>query len=348
LESLAAGGVDAFYEGDIARACIGQLNGRGARFTPDDWAPSAEWVAPVSAPFAGAMVHTQPPVSQGFVLPLALRIFEGLLDRAEGRFAEPVLQYVAVVRAFEARVRDAGDPTATAFDVGRLFNQTSVDYMVEESLLVQMTPASVGGDTTYVLAVDGEGNAVSLIQSVFAPWGSGVVVSGTGILLNNRMCGFSLRPGHPNEIAPRKRPMHTLHSFIATDSPAELVPLASKLGRTPEPGELQFVGGTPGAHRQVQTNLQILDAVLRNGADLQDALDAPRWSVAGGGPRGPGVEVEARDPDVLGDTFRGAGLAVESFAGWDGRMGRAYLASVGRRRVEAAGDLRGEGQALVI
>jgi gamma-glutamyltranspeptidase/glutathione hydrolase len=345
LEALAEGGPGAFYEGELRDACIAHLNGRGARFSEEDWRPPGEWREAISAPFAGHLVYTQPPVSQGFVLPLALRVYERLLGRAPGRFADPLLQYSAVLRAFEARVRRAGE----GFDPSALLSGESIEALAAESLRVAETPeVPARGDTTYILAIDAEGNAVSLIQSVFAPWGSGVVVPGTGILLNNRMRGFNLRPGHPNELAPGRRPMHTLHSYMATEQPADLLPLARKLGEAAPPPPLRLVGGTPGAHRQVQTNLQVLDTVLRHGADLQDALDAPRWSIAGGGPGGPGVEVETRTPDVLGGTFRSAGLAVQAFAGWDGRMGRAYIARTRLGWVEAAADLRGDGHVAVL
>jgi gamma-glutamyltranspeptidase / glutathione hydrolase len=106
-----------------------------------------------------------------------------------------------------------------------------------------------------------QGNAVSWIQSVFHPYGSNWVAEGTGILFNNRMNGFSLDPKSPNFIAPGKRPVHTLNAWIATD----------------QSGALKYVGGTPGANVQVQSNFQILVNLVDLGLDVQQACEAPRW-----------------------------------------------------------------------
>ncbi len=335
LDTIAAGGAEPFYTGEIRAACLSALNGRGGCFAVQDWKPPGTWAEPVSTAFAGHLVHTQPPVSQGFALLLALRRYQQLLgDRAA---AESVSQYRAVARAFALRHRHAGDPAFTGFDAARLLaGDTS------EAAPVGALPTD--GDTTYLLAIDAEGNAVSLIQSLFAPWGSGVAVPELGIFMNNRLWGFDLRPGSPNELAPGKRPIHTLHSYLVTEEMPGPTQFQVSAGARPVPPALRLVGGTPGAHRQVSTNLQVLDHVLRRGSDVQDALDAPRWAL---GPDGT-VEVETREPDHLGDEFRAAGVDVTSFDGWDGRMGRAYVARTRPGMVEAAGDLRGEGGVAVL
>ncbi|HEX6029783.1 MAG TPA: gamma-glutamyltransferase, partial [Tepidiformaceae bacterium] len=135
---------------------------------------------------------------------------------------------------------------------------------------------------------------------------------------------------------PGKRPAHTLHSYLVTRDGLE--------GR-----ELAVVGGTPGGYRQPQNNMQILDHILHDHMDLQDALDQPRWSVAP--PRADGrrrVEVEIRPGSGLASEFEPAGIEVIPFPAWDGQMGRPYVAC---REVDgsysAGADLRGEGQALV-
>jgi gamma-glutamyltranspeptidase/glutathione hydrolase len=163
--------------------------------------------------------------------------------------------------------------------------------------------------------------------------------------MNNRMRGFTLQPGHPNEIAGGKRPMHTLHSYLVTVPGPELLPLAEKTGGAPHPAQLLAVGGTPGAHRQPQTNLQVLDHLLRERMDPQDALDAPRWARS---ERSTGVDVERRAPDALGESFRRAGVPTTGIEGWHGQMGRSYLALVEPNGVAVAADLRGEGSALVL
>ena len=191
-------------------------------------------------------------------------------------------------------------------------------------------------DRVFVLAIDGEGNAASWIQSVFAPWGSRVWVPEWGILMNNRITSFTLEPGHANEIAPGKRPAHTLHSYVVTREAADGT-------------ELAVVGGTPGGYRQPQNNMQILQHILGEGMDVQDALDQLRWAVAPSGVDGRGrVEVEVRPGSSLAAEFEAAGIEVIPFPAWDGQMGRSYVAC---REVDGSyavgADLRGEGQALV-
>ena len=326
FRALAEGGAGSFYEGEVAEECLATLNGLGAAFTPDDWRAPAEWATPLSVGFGGVLVHTQPPPSRGLVTMLALR----RLARSEGGIGT---QVEALREAFAAVDREAGDPRVTGFDAAALLRGGAA-------------PARAGagsggdGDTTALVAIDGEGNAVSLIQSVFSAWGSGVLSASTGVVFNNRMRGFSLDEGHPNELAGGKRPMHTLHNYIVT-SPPDL-PLAGEASG-PRDGELVAVGGTPGAHRQPQTNVQVLDAVLRQGADPQDALDAPRWALDTDG----SLYAEARTPDTLGEALRAQGLAFETLAAWDGWTGRACLALVTGQGIAAAHDLRGEGIAIV-
>ena len=330
LGDIAAGGADAFYGGEVARACREWLVGQGAAFSAEDWRGPARWERPVSAPFAGATVFSQPPPSQGFVLPLALKLYVELLDGRSG-LADCVLQHAALAQAFQLRATYAGDPDTTGFDAQRLIDDTHLG-----SLITPGAPVPAGdGDTTYLLAIDAQGNAVSLIQSLFAGGGSGVLVPGTGVIMNNRMCGFTLREGHPNVLAPGKRPMHTLHSYIATG---------------PE-GELRVVGGTPGAMQQPQTNLAVLDAILRRGMDVQDALDEPRWSMGAFAPFRPDyreVLVERHSPDLFSPAFRDAEVDVEDCDSWTASMGRAYVAVVDEGGIAAASDVRGEGLAIVM
>ena len=329
LRTLAADGAAAFYEGAIADALLATLNGLGAAFTADDWRDPAEWVKPLAVEFGGALVHTQPPPSRGLVTMLALRRLARSAETDVGGQVE------ALREAFAAVDAEAGDPRVTGFDAAALLRAGGARRQAFAG-----SDDDGDGDTTALVAIDGEGNAVSLIQSVFSAWGSGVLASGTGVLFNNRMRGFSLEAGHPNELAGGKRPMHTLHSYLVTTPPDP--PLAGKPGG-PRDGALLAAGGTPGAHRQPQTNVQVLDAVLRGGADPQDALDAPRWALDTDG----SLYAEARTPDRLGEALRAAGLAFEPLTAWDGWTGRACLATLAGEGVAAAYDLRGEGIAIV-
>ena len=328
LRAINACGPEAFYEGDVAERCLAALNGLGAEFTAGDWRAPADWVTPLAVDYAGLRVYTQPPPSRGLVLMLALKRLEA--DRGEGGVGARV---EALRAAFAAVDGEAGDPRATSFDAAALL-------LAGAESAREGAATSGDGDTTSLVAIDVDGNAVSLIQSVFSGWGSGVLAPGTGVLFNNRMRGFTLEEGHPNELAGGKRPMHTLHSYLVTTVPD--LPMAGAEASA-EDGELVAAGGTPGAHRQPQTNVQVLDALLRGGADPQDALDAPRWALDTDGT----LHAEVRTPDQLGDELRAAGLAVAPLAAWDGWTGRASLSLRTPQGIAAAHDLRGEGLAIV-
>ncbi len=329
LEAVASEGAAGFYAGSVAEACLGTLNEGGAAFTTADWHGPGRWEVPVQAAFAGFTLHTQPPPSQGFVLPLAAVVYERLLGKRTGQPAA-MLQQEALKTAFTLRTALAGDPGSVDFDAQELLDSAT------SGTLPNLAPSGRpprDGDTTYLLAIDSDGNAVSLIQSVYDVWGSGVFVPGTGILLNNRMCGFSLEDRHPNVLAPGKRPMHTLHTYLVTNPG----------------GSLHAVGGTPGAMQQPQTNLQVLDAILRLGMDPQDALDLPRWalgSLSANDHDYGRVLVEAHSPDELTPAFEAAGLTVENVEAW--RFGRSYVAVIEDAGIAAAADIRGEGLALVV
>ncbi|HCU99820.1 MAG: hypothetical protein CL897_05465 [Dehalococcoidia bacterium] len=323
LEMLANEGPASFYEGEIAKDCLTTLNKLGAAFTPEDWIAPSEWVPPLKVGFENHLIHTQPPPSRGLVTLLALK----RLARTEGDICS---QIESLREAFAAVDQEAGDPRITGFNAEAFLTSGRTTDRIHPG-------SSTDGDTTALVAIDSKGNAVSLIQSVFSAWGSGVFSGNTGILFNNRMRGFSLEEGHPNELLGGKRPMHTLHNYLITSQPE--IPMAGEFSDH----RLVAVGGTPGAHRQPQTNVQVLNAVLREGTDPQDALDAARWALGGDDM----LYAETRNPDVLGEALRSGGLEFEPLAPWDGWTGRACLALVTGQGISAAHDLRGEGLAIV-
>ena len=158
------------------------------------------------------------------------------------------------------------DPEFTPVDVDRILSKEHIATRREQ---IDMTKAwngpeanvQEGSDTTYFIVADGEGNAVSWIQSVFHGFGSAFVPKGTGVLLNNRATGFNLDPTHPNFVEPGKRPAHTLNAWTVTNND----------------GSLAFVGGTPGANIQVQSNFQLIVQLIDLGLDVQESAEAPRW-----------------------------------------------------------------------
>jgi gamma-glutamyltranspeptidase/glutathione hydrolase len=170
-----------------------------------------------------------------------------------------------------------------------------------------IAPVPEGTDTTYFLVADKDGNAVSWIQSVFHGFGSSWVIPETGIILNNRLTGFSLDPASPNIIAPGKRPAHTLNAFTVVN---------------PD-GTLHLVGGTPGANIQVQTNLQLIVNVVDLKMNVQEATEAPRWQHlnapgdSSAEEKGAGVlEIENRVPTAVLDQLRAKGHDVKPLAAW--------------------------------
>ncbi len=342
LEVIASGGEEGFYAGEMADGCRARLTADGANFAAEEWRSPARWLEPVRGGFRGHEVWASPPQTQGFVLPLALALHEhhrtltpNLSPAAAGE-ESTVRMYDSLDTALGIRERELSDPDVTGFDPRGYFAPGELQRLAAAERRPAAAMARADGDTTFLLAVDGQGSAVSWIQSVFAPWGSRVWVPEWGVLMNNRMTSFTLERGHPNEIAPEKRPAHTLHSYLVTREAADGT-------------ELAVVGGTPGGYRQPQNNMQILDHILCEGMDVQDALDQPRWAVAPSGVDGRRrVDVEMWPGSTLAAEFEAAGIDVIPFPAWDGQMGRSYVAC---REVDGSyavgADLRGEGQAFV-
>src|SRR5207237_3679121 len=230
--------------------------------------------------------------------------------------------------AFADRDAHAGDPARVDFDARRLLDaefvatrRRAVSAKASERSEAGslMTPA----DTTYLAVVDRDGNAVSLIESVFSAFGSATVVPGTGILLNNRLAGFSLDPRSPNALAPRKRPVHTLNTVMVLD------------GSSP-----RFVYGTPGRHAQVQTNFQLAVGLIDHGLDVQEAVEAPRWYHDAGRT----LAIESRFSEHVRKGLAAKGHDLHLLGDWAEVTGGAQAVAVDANGVFSAGaDPRREG-----
>jgi gamma-glutamyltranspeptidase/glutathione hydrolase len=191
------------------------------------------------------------------------------------------------------------------------------------------------GDTTYLCVVDRDGLAISFVHSLSLAFGSGITVPGTGILLNDRVGrGFTLEPGHPNRLAPRKRTMSTLNCYLVTRD-----------------GKPEFVGGTPGGDGQFQWNLQVLSSLIDHDAEPEEAVSAPRWT------HGPSTDpwtldapesltIEDRVPAETPEGLRQRGHTVRKIGPWEAG-GSAQLIRVAPDGVlVGASDPRGGGLAL--
>ncbi|MBA2447527.1 MAG: gamma-glutamyltransferase, partial [Chloroflexi bacterium] len=268
LDALAAEGADSFYRGSVARALAAGCREAGALVTADDLADFwPEEQAPIEIDYRGYTVREAPPNSMGWVLLQELKIVEQLdLAAMEPLSADAVHTLVEAKKlAFADRERYSADPRVFQAPLDELLSE---EYAAGRAREIDPRRAArtreavgAGGDTTYFCVVDGEGNAVSAIQSINSAFGSGVTAGQSGVLLNNRMSPWHLEPGHPNRLQPGKRVRHTMNP-----------PMVFK------DGELWCVFGTPGGDKQVQVNLQVLTSMIDFGFDPQQAAEAPRWA----------------------------------------------------------------------
>jgi gamma-glutamyltranspeptidase/glutathione hydrolase len=301
LKAIAAGGRDAFYKGELARRLITYSQRHGGWFEADDLARhESEILEPLRVRYRAYTIHGQPPVSQGIILMEALALLDGFDLRGMDAVQRTHLMVEAIKCAFADRWAYLGDPRVVGNRAEQLL---APDYIRERRAALSMERAQAvyapgklrDTNTTYFCVADSDGNAISFIQSVYHPFGSGVVVD--GILLNNRMRGFSLRPDSPNRLAPGKRPMHTLNAYLITRGDA-----------------LAYVGGTPGGDIQVQTNLQVISRLIDDGMEPQQAIEQPRWAwqpARSTDPSAGTLSIEAAD-DALLDALRQRGHSVRT------------------------------------
>ncbi len=283
LEQIGNEGRSGFYEGEVAESiCAAAQKQGGVLGTEDLQGSFAEWLAPLSTQYRDYLVLEQPPVSQGFMVLEMLNIFEGdpacnISSDVSGRIHAMV---EAKKLAFEDRIAYLDDPRFGDPKVQTLISKEHArerrQSISDRSRAQGRATAPAGTDTTYLCAADCDGNAVSLIQSIFAPFGSRVIANDVGVIMNNRLCSFGLDPSKANSLAPGKRPIHTLNTYLIMRG-----------------GELFGVGGSPGADDQPQTNFQVICNLLDLEMDPQSAIESPRWS------HSPGTPPRAAGPEEL-------------------------------------------------
>ena len=274
LRQVAEGGRDAFYRGEIAQKIVACLNGLGWPVTLEDMAyQRSEWAEPISTTYKGYRVHELPPNGQGMAALEMLNILEGFELAELGHNSAEYLHLVVEAKklAFADLAAWLADPARAELPVATI---TSKAYAEKQRRRVDPKSAAEdpasgisdpatwlppAGDTVYLSVVDGERNAVSFINSLFTGFGSGVVVPGTGILLQNRGALFSVDPDHPNRIEGRKRPYHTI--------------IPAMVYKNDKPW-LSF--GVMGGHMQPQGHVQVLLNMIEFGMDVQQAGSAAR------------------------------------------------------------------------
>jgi gamma-glutamyltranspeptidase len=328
---LRQAGPDDFYAGELAERSVDFLRSRGSSLTAEDFAAfQPEVVEPISVTFRDLTVLTSPPNTHGFLLLRALRAVEELgIDDPTG------LGLGALLRVFHRgnalRAEFLADPRHTAVDVAALVND-DLDEVGDVGGAAAGLSLVPHGDTVGVAAHDGEGYAVSLIQSVYHAFGSGLIDPQTGILFHNRGTSFSLDAASPNVIAPRKRPAHTLMPAM-----------------TMYQGAPRHVLATMGGQGQPQILAQVLLRAVE-GATAQAAVSAPRAIVGlqADGNTTDSVTVEADVQPAAVDSIGRAGLMVTSVAAHTETLGQANVVFVGADgSMTAASDPRSDGAAIV-
>lgn len=331
LEAIAAGGRVA-WRSDIGRRIVDCLRERGGLLAEEDLTESqAVWGAPLEISYRGWTVYEQPLPSQGFLVLEALNILEGFEPTGQAiTSADTVHRAAEALRlAFADRSAHAGDPDAVDVPIERLLSKeyaAELRVRIGEEAGVAAPAAAGSGDTTSFAVADGQGNVVSFIQSIFQPWGAGVLVPGTGVLLNDRVYGFSLDPASANLLRPGSRTVHTLNTWL--------------LERDDGP---TYAGGTPGADFQVQTNVQVISALTDWKLNAQHAIDAPKWALTSRGD----LALEARFPDETVSELSERGHPLEPLSAWATALCRCQIAGRDANgSLLSASDLRAEGCAL--
>ncbi len=270
LREIAATGAESYYRGELMRKIVAFSDETGGWLCEEDFTGyHPEWVEPITANYRGYDVYEMPPNGHGITVLMALNILSGMELPAEKENPET---YHKLIEALKLAFIDArtyvADPAAMKTTVGQLL---SAGYaarrraLIGEEAILPYAGDPRCGDTVYLCTADGEGNMVSYIQSNYKNFGSGIVIPGTGISLQDRGCGFSFDPASDNCYAPGKRAYHTIiPGFLCKDGKA--------------------VGpfGVMGGFMQPQGHLQVLVNAIDYGMNPQECLDAPRFQWAGG------------------------------------------------------------------
>lgn len=288
LMSIAKSAGESFYRGELAEKMAAFVQANGGFLTRDDLAAYApEWVDPIGATYRGHTVWEIPPNGQGIIAQMALRILDSFLFAEFGSAHTVHVQLEAMKMAFSEGLREISDPRAMRVSVESLlsdaFARSRAARICEQALDPDPVTPHPGG-TVYLATADGDGQMVSMIQSNYMGFGSGVVVPGTGISMQNRGHTFSLDESHVNRLEPGKKTYHTIIPGFLTKGDTPIGPF-----------------GVMGGFMQPQGHVQVIMNTLDFHMNPQAALDAPRWQWTAG----KSVEVEHTMPaHVIEDLVR--------------------------------------------
>ncbi|MFG1412763.1 gamma-glutamyltransferase [Xanthobacter sp. VTT E-85241] len=295
LTRIAEGGSKAFYEGAVAQDMVDGLRARGGLHTLEDFAATrGTYVTPIKTAYRGFEVHECPPNGQGIIALLLLNILSRCDATGDPLSAERLhLEIEAARLAYSVRDAVVADPEHSAVPVDYLLSDAlacELHGLIRPDARQEPLPAvemPAHKDTVYIVVVDKDRNVASFINSIFWPFGSGLVSPKSGVLFNNRGQGFTLKAGHPNAIGPAKRPMHTIIPGLLTRA-----------------GKVAMGFGVMGGQYQALGHAHFLTKVFDYGLDLQSAIDLPRVSPLFGTDA---VEVEGSMPQETRDGLRRLG-----------------------------------------
>jgi gamma-glutamyltranspeptidase/glutathione hydrolase len=315
MRLIAERGVAGFYEGPTAAAILAVSKELGGTMTAADLEEyQPEWVDPISTTYRGWTVYELPPNTQGIAALMMLNLMETFPLGDYGLTSTRALHVMIEAKklAYADMIRYVADPKVSKVPTEAMLSKThaaaraklidpaKAACTVEPSKFSGLTDGE-GGDTIYLSVIDRDGNIVSLIQSLYSSFGSGIVAPGTGVMLHNRGALFTLEDGHPNQIAPRKRPLHTIiPAFMAK-------------------GDVKIGFGIMGGFNQAQAHAQFVSDVVDFGLDVQQALEVGRFTK--GSFTGCDVDVEALVPETVRKELAALGHQVRTVQPRSGTFG---------------------------
>jgi len=319
LERVATDGAAGFYQGQVGAELARFSEAEGGFFRAADLAAqSARWGEPLRGTYRDVTLYETPAPTQGFTVLQMLNLLEPFELHRHGYLSpDPVhLMVQSKQLAYHDRDRHLGDPCFVDVPMRRLISKGHADRR-----RVLMDPAralpwdkvpshgSLAGDTVYIAVVDAEGNAVSLIQSLYGVFGSAVVAGSTGVVMQNRGAYFSFDVAHPNRLEAGKTPLHTLIASLGFRK-----------------GKLWSVIGCMGADGQPQIHLQTYVNLIDYGRNIQEALEAPRWLSGrfGLGEARDTLHIEARFPAATIDELASRGHLLNRWSDWNELAGHAH------------------------
>lgn len=331
IRAVMDGGADAFYEGEVAANIARSVQRAGGYLEEADLAShETTWVEPIATDYRGVRVYEIPPPGQGIAALEMLNVLEGYeLRELPPLSAERIhLEVEAKKLAYADLHERVGDPEFTEVPTEKLLSKEYAERLrerISQDKAATLAEPVSGTDTTYLCAVDAEGNGCSFINSLFMRFGSGIVAEGTGVCLQNRGYSFHLEEGHPNALAPAKLPMHTIIPGLATKD-----------------DNLWATFGVMGGHMQPQGHAQLLANLIDYDMNPQQAVDHPRHFHNNGT-----LLLEGRLPEEAAEKLQRLGHRIQFGAPYEIPTGGAQLIRIREDGVRACGsDPRKDGCAL--